>query len=386
MGPKWTGCNPAQGSGGFTLIELVLVVVIIGLLVSTAMRSGSALFDSAKVEETKQEMTALAYAVAGNPELQNNGVRTDFGYVGDNGALPPNLDALYSNPGSYATWKGPYIANRFTQTATDFESDAWGTPYIFGGVTITSIGSGANIVRQVATGSAELLLNSFSGTVTDKDGTPPGENYRDSIEVILTYPNGAGSMTSLTGYPDAGGYFSFDSLPIGNHRLAVVYVPTGDTLYRIVSITPGSTPYADCRLTENLWHGASGGGGLEEVPNSDSLSSQCHGFSFWVVNNTGSPIDINALTLTYPGLTGYYRYVRVNGVTVFDHNNPANGSGDEAAFTSTETVAAGESVRIEIDFFKSNPTGGPNVDVDGQAFNVSLSDGASFDITTGECP
>jgi prepilin-type N-terminal cleavage/methylation domain-containing protein len=378
-----------RNSRGFTLIELVLVVVIIGLLVSTAMRSGTALYQSANIEQTKQEMTTLAYAIAGNPELQSNGVRTDFGYVGDIGALPLNLDALYTNPGSYATWKGPYIGNRFTQTPADFKTDAWGRAYTYSGVTITSAGSGSNIVRQVAASTSDLLLNSASGTVTDRDGTPPGDTYRDSVEVVLSYPNGSGTATSLIGYPDAGGYFSFDSIPIGVHTVSIIYVPTNDTLRRAITISPGSSPYSDYYLADNLWYDSSSGsssGGIEFVPNSDTVSSHCNGFTFWITNNTGSPVTISSLSLTYPGLTAYYRYVRWDGVTVFDHNNPANGSGATAAFTSARTIADGENVRIEIDVFKSNPTGGPNVDVDNQTFTVTLSDGTSFDVTTGNCP
>ncbi|MEW5795252.1 MAG: prepilin-type N-terminal cleavage/methylation domain-containing protein [Candidatus Zixiibacteriota bacterium] len=371
---------------GFTLVELVLVIVIIGILATTVLRTGGALFETAKTEQTKHELDALALAMVGNSQLDNNGVRVDFGYVGDIGALPPNLDALYTNPGGYATWNGPYVANRFTQTADDFKTDAWGVTYNYSGVSLTSTGSGSNIVRRVANSTAELLLNSVSGTVTDLSGTPPGSVYCDSVEVQLFYPDGAGAVTGVTGYPDAGGYFAFDSLPIGNHRIAIVYTPTGDTLHRIVSIAPGSSPYSEYHLTSDVWYDTTGGGGIIFVPASDTLVADCHGFTFWILNTSGGPVDISSLTLSYTGLTGYYRYVKWSGATVFDENNPANGSGDLAPFTTSRTIADGESIEIMIDVFKSNPVGGAGVDVDNTAFTVTLSDGSTFEFTTGNCP
>lgn len=370
---------------GFTLIELVLVVVIIGILATTALRTGGALFERAKVEETRQEMDALAFAIVGNAALDNNGARADFGYVGDVGALPPNLDALYANPGAYTTWKGPYIGNRFTQTSTDFKTDAWGTTYAYGGIAVTSTGSGGNIVRQIAGSSDELLRNSTSGTVTDADGTPPGNVYRDSVTVRLQYPNGTGSTTTKNMRPDAGGYFTFDSIPIGNHQLTVIYTPDNDTLYRMVSITSGSSTYSEYRLNTNVWYDASGGG-IILVPDSDSLVADCHGFTFWILNTSGGPADISSITVTYPGLSGYSRYVRWNGAVVVDENNPAKGSGEVAVFSAQQTIGGGESVRITIDAFKSNPVGGAGVDVENTTFTILLSDGTTFDVTTGACP
>ena len=371
---------------GFTLIELILVVVIIGLLATTAVRTGGELFKAAKVEEARQELDALAIAIVGNPALVNNGVRADFGYVGDVGALPPNFDALYTNPGGYATWQGPYITNHYAQAANDFKTDPWGTVYAYGGVALTSTGSGSSIVRQIAGSSHELLHNSSSGIVLDSDGTPPGSVYCDSVSVSILYPNGTGSTTLKTVSPDAGGYFDFDSIPIGNHSLIIVCQPESDTLYRLVSVSPATSTYAEYRFAANIWHGAGTGGRLALVAGSDSLKADCHGCSFWIVNGSGGPVDISSLTLTWTGPPAYYRYVRWNSTTVFDESNPANGSGDRADFATVQTINDGQSIRIEIDSFRSNPTGGPNVDIENITFTVLMSDGSTFAISTGVCP
>ena len=375
-------------TAGFTLIEVILVIVIIGILVSVAVQNGRQFFETAKVEQTKQELDGLAFAIAGNPELENNGVRSDLGYVGDVGSIPPNLDALYANPGGYATWNGPYISNRFTQVADDYKKDAWATNYIYsGGATITSTGSGSNIIRRVAPSIADLLYNDISGNLLDRNGTPPGSIYKDSLTVRLTVPNGSGSTTTRSTTTDAGGYFTFDSVPIGNHSLRIVYQPTSDTLNRFVSVTPNSSVHSEHRLAANVWYAASGsGGGLTKVAGSDSLMADCHGFYFWISNTTGAAINVSSLIASWSGLTGYYRYVRWNGTTVFNQNNPKAGSGDLTGFTSTQTIADGESLRIDIDAFRINPVGGASADVENTTFTIAFSDGSSFDVTTGACP
>jgi general secretion pathway protein G len=372
---------------GFTLVELILVIVIAGILIGVAVQNGTQLYDASRIEETRQEMEALASAITGNPALENNGVRSDFGYVGDVGSLPPNLEALHINPGSFTTWKGPYLGNRFAQVANDYRRDAWGIDYSYAGTTVTSTGSGSPIVKRLAGSPAELVANTVSGNVYDANGTPPGASFFDSITVTLTHPDGAGDVTSRGASVTGGGYFSFASVPIGNHSIAIVYEPTADTVYHFVSVTPGSSVYVQYRLGTDLWYASTSTVGyLEKVTGSDSLVADCHGFFFWIENNTGGPVEISSISVSYPGLTGYYRYVRWNGMAVVDAVNPRLGSGDLAVLSSPQTISDGESVRIDVDFFKSAPNGGSNVEVNNTAFTITLSDGSSFDVTTGGCP
>ncbi len=374
---------------GLTLVEIVLVVVIASILATVAFLSAGIVSDTARMEETKQELEALAFAMVGNPELKNGGVRADFGYVGDVGALPPDLDALHYNPGSYSTWKGPYIENRFSQVSDDFEKDAWGELYQYSaGVAITST-SGPGFVRKLADSVTDLLRNQVSGVVHDLDGTPPGSIFKDSVGVQLTIPNGTGGLVVRTASVDAGGYFSFDSIPIGNHDIQIIYVPDDDTLKRFVSVLPKSSPYGEYYLAANVWYDSAGGGpsgGLTKVPGSDSLYPDCHGFSFWIENNTGSQINVDSVTLTWSSPTAYYRYVKWDGTTVFDENNPHAGPGEKVGFTGTQMVNDGQSLRVDFDAFRANPTGGPNVDMDYVTFTVEFSDGSTIGITTGNCP
>jgi len=242
---------------GYSLVEMLVVIIIIGIIASIGIRSLRSTTETAKTEQTKQELDQLAWAIAGRPDLVSGGQRIDYGYVGDVGSMPSSLNSLVSNPG-YSTWHGPYIHDDFystdTSSETEFKVDAWGEAYSYsGGNTVTSSGSGSNITRQIANSLDDLLRNTVSVVVTDLDYTPPGSTYSDSIQFLLTYPNGSGSTVTATRYPTPDGFVRFDSIPVGNHLVQVIYVPDNDTLTRKVNVGPGQNCYITISLSEDLW-------------------------------------------------------------------------------------------------------------------------------------
>ncbi len=248
--------NRLAGVRAYTLIELVAVVVIIGIIATVALRSLKSASDVSRVEQTKQRLDRLAIAIAGDPSLISGGGRTSYGYVGDVGALPTSLDALVQNPGGYSTWKGPYVRDDFTSggSYSSFKQDAWGKPFSYsGGLNITSTGSGSSITRVVAASSGQLLLNKVTTVVTDLGKSTPGATFKDSVKLLLTTPNGAGSTITKVRYPDAEGYAQFDSIPIGRYDLRVVYLPTNDTIVRPLHVNPGQEVYTELSLYRKVW-------------------------------------------------------------------------------------------------------------------------------------
>ncbi len=236
---------------GFTLIELVIVILVIGILASVATLRMKETVDSSKYEQTKKELDQLAMAIAGNPEVYTNGARSDFGFVGDNGRLPANLDQLVQNPGGWSTWAGPYM--QAGMAADDFKKDAWNAIYTYADTLIRSTGSGANIDKRIATSSSALLSNSITGVVVDADLQSPGIAHADSLRVQLTYPNGSGALTTSTITPDALGRFAFSGVPIGNRLLRVIHIPATDTMSYQVAVCPGRDVDLQIIFPADLW-------------------------------------------------------------------------------------------------------------------------------------
>ncbi len=240
-----------KNSRGFTLIELIIVIVLAGVLAAIATRKMSVSIETARYEQTKKELDQLARAIVGNPEVFVNGARADFGYVGDVGALPPDLDALVQNPGGLATWDGPYMGTGFRSDG--FKKDAWDVNYVYTDTLIRSTGSGSNIDKLFANSTAALLDNAIEGIVVDANNTMPGAIYNDSLVVRLTYPDGAGGTTTVSINPDAKGNFSFTNVPIGVPGLTLIYLPDSDTVSYNVSVNPGSVVRLHIVFPADLW-------------------------------------------------------------------------------------------------------------------------------------
>lgn len=123
-----------QGRGGifseagFTLMEMLVVLVLIGLIAMVAIPQVSRLLGSAKGQAARIQMETLSRSLS-------------F-YQMDNGDFPTaeqGLAALWQRPGDMPTWNGPYVREERQL------SDPWGRPVVYrladGRFTITTLGA-----------------------------------------------------------------------------------------------------------------------------------------------------------------------------------------------------------------------------------------------------
>jgi hypothetical protein len=374
-------------------MEIVVVIVIMGIVASVALRSIGDSLENAKVENTKHEMQQLSFAVAGNPDLYTNGMRTDFGYIGDVGSMPPDLDALLTDPGGYATWSGPYIGNSFSESSDDFKRDAWGNYYTYASASIQSSGGGGGtLTKAIASSVNDLIANTVTGVVTDGAGNPPGDSA-GSVSVHLIFPNGSGGYADSARSVSTSGTFQFGSMiPIGNHTVSAIYASAADTVTSYVSVLPGGVSYVTLRFPSALWAVSSTGGGSSSASDITyvSGSATCTGGSnedieFDIVNNGTTAVTIDWLIATYTHApTAYYERVRWNGGSVFFSTSPRAASGETAGFNSTKTISAGETVTLTIENFTDVVSGGGSaVDMTNTDFLITLSDGTELTFSTG---
>ncbi len=109
-------CRPVRGRSGFTLLEMLVVLVVLGLLAGLI---GPQLFG--RVGEAK--------ATTAKTQMELIGVALDS-YRLDNGNYPvtnQGLDALNARPSRQPApmnWRGPYLRKAVPL-------DPWGRPYLF---------------------------------------------------------------------------------------------------------------------------------------------------------------------------------------------------------------------------------------------------------------
>ena len=110
---KGIGSRCGKGAEGFTLLELLVVMVIIGLLASFVGPRYFSQIGKSEVKSAKAQLDALEKAL--------DQYRLDLGKYP---TTEQGLVALVSKPANEAKWDGPYLKKTVPP-------DPWGNPYSY---------------------------------------------------------------------------------------------------------------------------------------------------------------------------------------------------------------------------------------------------------------
>jgi general secretion pathway protein G len=112
--PRRPRCALRRGEAGFTLVEMLVVITIIGLIMALVGPRVLNYLTESKVKAARIQIQSFASAL-------------DLFYL-DAGRFPSSgegLDALVRPTPGVAAWNGPYLRGG------SVPNDPWGTPYVY---------------------------------------------------------------------------------------------------------------------------------------------------------------------------------------------------------------------------------------------------------------
>jgi len=273
-------CACLLTSGGFTLIELMVVIVILGFLVAMMPRVFASKDDQNRFDQTLKGLLEIKKALLGSSGVYANGQRQFSGYIADIGGLPPLEDVL-GTPGdtsddqpdglwnqgtppdwpdweykagsrTWMGWRGPYIE----APPDDVLKDAWGNPFLFsvtdGNMTIKSLGAdwldgGSGYDEDI---TMVIRRMQYEAPVAGMVGA-----FNGTADLKIYFPS-SGSESNLTiANLTSGDYFRFEQtapspadrdIPVGLR--SIVLTSTASSKQVVFTVEPTGNWLGEIRL------------------------------------------------------------------------------------------------------------------------------------------
>ena len=377
---------------GFSLIEATVTLAIVAILAVGMVTVASSTLDMFQTQMTANRLDQLQRAISGDPVIVVNETRTSFGYIGDMGNLPSNLEDLWVK-GSQPTftfdttkkagagWNGPYLDTNVVEFVDAIKQDSWGNDFSYSTTSFLDSNFNANALGQLVSlgpdfslgDSDDITINFFEsetqsriqGFVRDDDG-----NVVSGVGVTVNYP-ASGVLTTETASTDANGYYSLTDIPFGNRSLTIepkLVLASGTALVtgnnnQNVDLSVKNFAATDTTITSiqfdysisppAYFDTLNVGGGASEY--SDTTPRLATGdavnFTGQTVEGTGAQAESVSIRLQSP-------------VT-------------DVADIVIGKIGKGSSLQIQMDGFNDTLSGsGTDVDITGVVFTLTFSDGS----------
>ena len=182
---------------GFTLIELVLVLMILAILAGAAMSMVDTQVDQARFESTQQTLLNIENAVLGPDNARAaDGSRAVSGFVADCGRLPYSLEELYIRPTSIPNFDFTVpVDDDAAPTGNELSGDrkvtafgGWNGPYLRLPIGSASLPDGwaASFLAYQSNGVASNAETPLAVLLSlGRDNLPLGSGYDTDLSLVF---------------------------------------------------------------------------------------------------------------------------------------------------------------------------------------------------------
>ena len=386
-------------SKGFTFAEILIVVAIMGIVTSVALKNMGKSDDRANYEESFSELQELSKAITGDENARSNGERTSFGFIGDIGGLPTTLDDLVSRGSLSASkldtskllaygWKGPYIESPFSSGSSDFKTDGWGNAYIYS-TSQYALAPGDTVVAKISSLGADgavggtgydsdifieikkdLIKSDLTGCIFEVSGDPVV-----SATIRIYEPDGNGILTSKNALTNGAGCYSVQNVSQGVRSLTIHLLNGIESEGYRTTVGRSFVTVNDIADIGTIL--------LVGIPVASGQSGE--DLDFDIQNKLGEDITIVDFSVVYTPFDGVsgprYGLMKIGGPTVWTVAATRAGSGDRLSTLNTFSATAfndNAAKSISLDNFQDNT--GANISIFGTEFTATLyaSDGAQY--------
>jgi prepilin-type N-terminal cleavage/methylation domain-containing protein len=252
--------NTRGRARGVTLLELLVVLMILSIILTAAVKTWDVTLERGRSETTSRKLNQLATVIVGDRDYIVAGRRVDFGFVGDVGRLPNSLQELTVtppiSPPESSLWRGPYLRATFNESPDGFRIDGWGDTILYSKESLFVRSNGGRGLADKTRWQTvylpydgnDLLNNDVDGQIVDVRGAPPPNraSIMNVLKLTLYFPlegklreqDLLGSGNQLT-----NGQFAFSNIPQGTHLLVARYVKYYVLPYDTVMTTADVTVY-----------------------------------------------------------------------------------------------------------------------------------------------
>jgi prepilin-type N-terminal cleavage/methylation domain-containing protein len=296
---------------GFTLIEMAIVLVIVGLLVGIGTSMVGVLTSAINVRQTKDSMDAVVQSVTSWASA-NNSIPNTAGFTTvaktPTDAWGRNFIYLYDNNLYSATPTKDNICGRRANTISVSTTDPAATINNMVFVVLSNSGSSNNTFQSTLTGTGNLNGGALGTITTASSGYLTGTVTVNAKDTDIVKWVTLDELRSKVGCQGAPLKIVNNELPFGSvlNNYTVTLTADGG-----VPFTPTTSPYQWCvyspgMTTAALPTGFSISGGVVDNP----TTTACNGLpgSSWASASTGLTLSFSSAT---PPATGSYTFTVV---------------------------------------------------------------------------